>query len=150
MNAPMTFILACLGIFGFFILLFGFLLLFRYIGYREKIKLAEKGIYPQVTITKKPNKGLLIAGWVITIIGALTAIGFWLFGFFTSNSYAITFVLIPFVLLGLFPLLLGLILLLTYVIKAPAADRYQKGKTGESKISSEPAETNWNDENQKE
>ncbi len=47
MNAAMTLILACLGIFGFFILLFGFLLLFRYINYREKIKLAEKGIYPQ-------------------------------------------------------------------------------------------------------
>lgn len=128
MNAAMTLILACLGIFVFFLMLFGFLLLFRYISYREKMKLAEKGIYPTESPSNKPKKGLLITGWIISIVGFLATIVFWLFGISVTGSgygYGFPLGLGPWVLLGLFPLLLGLILLLIYVIKAPTYQDYR-------------------------
>lgn len=146
MNAAMTLILACLGIFGFFILLFGFLLLFRYINYREKIKLAEKGIYPQETPKTKPKKGLLTAGWIISIIGFLSTIIFWLFGIsITGSGMGNNFPLGlgPWVLLGLFPFLLGLILLLVYVIKAPSNGEYHNGNANLSAMEKiDPLENN--------
>jgi hypothetical protein len=131
MNAAMTLILVCVGIFGFFVLLFGFLLLFRYINYREKVKLAEKGIFPQEESKQKPTKGLLIAGWIITILGFLGTIIFWLFGISVTGSgygYGFPMGLGPWVLLGLFPMLLGLILLLIYVVRSPSKNGYQKEK----------------------
>lgn len=134
----MTLILACLGIFGFFVLLFGFLLLFRYINYREKVKLAEKGIFPKESPQTKPKKGLLIAGWIVTSLGFLATIIFWLFGISMTGSgfgYGYPLGLGPWVLLGLFPMLLGLILLLIYVITAPAHNGFQKQKiTGDSNL----------------
>lgn len=138
MNAAMTLILACLGIFGFFVLLFGFLLLFRYINYREKVKLAEKGIFPQEAPQTKPKKGLLITGWIVTSLGFLGTIIFWLFGISVTGSgfgYGYPLGLGPWVLLGLFPMLLGLILLLIYVITAPAHNGFQKQKmTGDTNL----------------
>jgi len=129
MNAAMTLILACLGIFGFFVLLFGFLLLFRYINYREKVKLVEKGIFPQEEPNQKPKKGLLVAGWIITILGFLGTIIFWLFGISITGygyGYGFPMGLGPWVLLGLFPMLLGLILLLIYVVRSPSKNGNQK------------------------
>jgi hypothetical protein len=126
MNAAMTLILACVGIFGFFILLFGFLLLLRYLNYQEKIKLAERGIYPQETPKTKPKKGLLIAGWIISIIGFLSTIVFWLFGISATgsgigNNFPLG--LGPWVLLGLIPFFVGLVFLLIYVINSPSNGR---------------------------
>lgn len=129
MNAAMTLILACLGIFGFFVLLFGFLLLFRYINYHEKVKLAERGIFPQEEPKQKPKKSLLIAGWIITILGFLGTIIFLLFGISITGygyGYGFPMGLGPWVLLGLFPMLLGLILLLIYVVRSPSKNGYQK------------------------
>lgn len=146
MNAAFTLILACAGIFGFFILLFGFLLLLRYINYRENMKLAEKGIISQSSQKNKPQRGLLIAGWVFTIIGFLGTIFFWLFGFGiseVSNVYRIRLGLGPWLLLGLLPLLLGLILLLIYVVKSPSHEDEQKGEGISSVESFGVVDKNW-------
>lgn len=125
MNAAMTLILACVGIFGFFVMLFGFLLLLRFINYREKVKLAEKGVFVQEEPKTKPKKGLYITGWIITMAGFIGTIAFWLFGISVTGSgygYGFPFGLGPWVLLGLFPLLLGLILLLIYVVRSPSGN----------------------------
>ena len=125
MNAAMTMILACIGIFGFFVMLFGFLLLLRFINYREKVKLAEKGVFIQEEPKSKPKKGLLITGWIITMAGFIATIAFWLFGISVTGSgygYGFPFGLGPWVLLGLFPFLLGLILLLIYVVRSPSVN----------------------------
>ncbi len=129
MNAAFTLILACVGIFGFFILLFSFLLLLRYINYRENMKLAEKGLIHQSTQKNKPKKGLLISGWIFTIIGFLATIIFWLFGIsVTGSAYGRSFPLGlgPWILLGLLPFLLRLILLLIYVVRSPSYKEIQK------------------------
>jgi hypothetical protein len=131
MNAAMTLILACVGIFGFFILLFGFLLLFRYINYREKVKLAEKGIYAPEEPKTKPKRGLAVAGWIISIIGFLSTIVFWLFGISITGSrigYNFPLGLGPWVLMGLIPLFVGLVLLLIYVIKSSSNGGGKEGK----------------------
>ena len=110
MNAAMTMILACIGIFGFFVVLFGFLLLLRFINYREKVKLAEKGVFVQDEPKSKPKKGLLITGWIFTLAGFIGTIAFWLFGISVTGSrygYGFPYGLGPWVLLGLFPLQIG-------------------------------------------
>jgi hypothetical protein len=125
MNAAMTLILACVGIFGFFVMLFGFLLLLRFINYREKVKLADKGVFVQEETKSKPKKGLLIAGWIITLSGFVATIAFWLFGISVTGSgygYGFPLGLGPWVLLGLFPFLLGLILLLIYAVRSPSGN----------------------------
>ena len=139
MNAAMTLILACVGIFGFFVMLFGFLLLLRFINYREKVKLAEKGVFVQEEPKTKPKKGLLITGWIITMAGFIGTVAFWLFGISVTGSgygYGFPFGLGPWVLLGLFPFLLGLILLLIYVVRSPSGNgNYSSQKN--SSVSSE-------------
>ena len=125
MNAAMTLILACVGVFGLFVVLLGFILLMRYINYREKVKLAEKGVFVQEEPKTKPKKRLLIAGWIITLAGFIATIAFWLFGISVTGSgygYGFPFGLGPWVLLGLFPFLLGLILLLIYVARSPSGN----------------------------
>ena len=124
MNAAMTLILACLGIFGFFIILFGFLLLMRYLNYRENLKLAEKGIYPQNKQVSKPKKGFLIAGIIITIVGFLSTLIFWVLGirvFNLGGNFPLG--LGPWVLLGLIPFFVGLVFLLIFVINSPSNGR---------------------------
>ncbi|HSM26316.1 MAG TPA: hypothetical protein VK856_15745 [Anaerolineaceae bacterium] len=125
MNAAMTLILACVGIFGFFILLLGFILIMRYISYQEKVKMADKGVYIQEEPMVKPKKGLLIAGLIVTFIGIFGTILFWIFGVSVTGSGMGNYFPLgfgPWMLLGLFPLLLGLILLLIYVLRFPSGN----------------------------
>lgn len=131
MNNLILLILACLGIFGFFVVLLGFLLLMRYLNYRENMKLAEKGY----DVQQKPrrNKALLTWGWIITAIGLVGTLGSWaLFAFFISPGLGLPLGLGPWVLLGLIPLFFGLVLLLIYVITTPSA-------TEDSQLESNPS-----------
>ncbi|MDO9088382.1 MAG: hypothetical protein Q7U53_19410 [Anaerolineaceae bacterium] len=124
MNAAMTLILACLGIFGFFIILFGFLLLMRYLNYRENLKLAEKGIFPHKKQVSKPKKGFLTAGVILTIVGFLSTLIFWFLGirvFYLGGNFPLG--LGPWVLLGLIPFFVGLVFLLIFVINSPSNGR---------------------------
>jgi hypothetical protein len=146
MNAAFTLILACAGIFGFFIILFGFLLLLRYINYRENMKLAEKGLISQSTQKNKPKKGLLISGWIFTIVGFLATIIFWLFGInVTGSAYGRNFPLGlgPWMLLGLLPLFLGLILLLIYVVRSPSHKEDKKDEGVSSVEGFGVVDDNW-------
>lgn len=123
-----TMIVACAGIFGFFILLFGFLLLMRYLNYREKVKLAEYGLTNADFPERKPGKGLLVWGWIFSIIGLLGTLATWVLGLYFSGSgsyYSFPAGLNPLMLICLLPLLLGLILLFSYVVRIPG---YKKKK----------------------
>ena len=148
MNAAMTLILACVGIFGLFGLLLGFILLMRYMNYREKMKLAEKGVYVPKEPKKKPKKGLLIAGLVITFIGIFATIIFWVFGVSVTGSGMGNYFPLgvgPWMLLGLFPLLLGLILLLIFVLGYPSGSTNHNQQEFTSINNEESANANEDD-----
>ena len=117
MNAILI-VLACLAILVFFALLLGFLLLIRYFNYREKTSSAQQDIAAE----KKPrrNAGLLIWGWLVTILSLLAVLSFWAFGaFFLGEGVNYPLGMGPWMLLGLVPLFFGLCLLLLYVLLAP-------------------------------
>lgn len=119
--AILPILVICFGIFAFFIFLLAFLLLMRYINYRENVNMAEKGISPQQK--PKRNRGFLITGWIMTILGLVVFVFLWLIGFIGfmgfSDELYYPLGLGPWVLLGLIPLLFGLLLLLVYVILTP-------------------------------
>jgi hypothetical protein len=118
----MILLLACGGIFVFFILLFGFLLLMRYINYKENIKMADSGIIP----LQKPkrNRWLLIVGWIGSVLGGLLSAVMWVVGIKTINEAGLyPLALGPWMLIGLAPLFFGLCMLLIYVILAPAQQK---------------------------
>lgn len=105
----------CVGTLGFFALLFGFILLMRYLNYRETLALAEKGL------VRPPNernggKGALVWGVIITAIGLALTLGLWPLGLmgFGPGSYPLG--LGPWMLAGFVPLFFGLGLILIYVL----------------------------------
>ena len=103
----------CLGFLGFCVLLFGFILAMRYLGYRETMTLAEKGIVKPV----KPNggdKGSLIWGIIITSLGLALSAGLYPIGFMTGMNLPLG--LGPWMILGFFPTFFGLGLILIYVL----------------------------------
>lgn len=115
----------CAGILIFFVFFLGFLLLMRLLNYRENSKLAQAGF----TTAQKPrrNRGLLVWGWLITILASLAIPILWFFGhsILTQSQYY-PLGLGPWMLLGFFPLFFGLCLLLVYVI---LAERYVPQKS---------------------
>jgi len=121
-------ILLCAGIFLVFLLLVIFLLLMRYLNYRENVKMAEQGMIPQEK--PKRNRGFLIAGWIITGMGFLVTLILWLIGALAlGEGQFYPLALGPWVLLGLVPMVFGLFLLLVYVILAPSGSKKQTEQT---------------------
>ncbi|PKO15270.1 MAG: hypothetical protein CVU39_11745 [Chloroflexi bacterium HGW-Chloroflexi-10] len=120
--SSMILLLACAGIFVFFILLFGFLLLMRYINYKENVKMADGGI---VQLQKpKRNRWLLVVGWIGSVLGVLLSAVIWVVGIKTINEAGLyPLALGPWMLIGLAPLFFGLCMLLIYVILAPAQQK---------------------------
>jgi hypothetical protein len=95
-------------------LLFGFILAMRYLSYREKVALAEKGFVPEEFSTKRKSRSFLISGLIFSIAGFMLTGGIWALGMLNHfDPYGLS----PFILLGLAPLGFGLFLLLVHVIK---------------------------------
>ena len=103
----------CLGIVGTLVVIFGFILLMRYINYKETLALAEKGLArPE---QPRPGRALLRWGIVITGVGAALTLGLLPIGFSTSGQrYPLG--LGPWMLAGLIPLFLGLSLVLIHYL----------------------------------
>jgi len=107
-------IIPCTGIVSLFALLFGFILLMRYLTYRETIALAEKGLVKQFR-ERNGNKGALVWGIIIASLGVALTIGLWPLGFAGfGNPYPLGFG--PWMLAGLVPFFFGLALVLIYVL----------------------------------
>ena len=106
-------LIPCLGGLGFVGLVFGFILLMRFIAYRETMQLAEKGLVkPQRNGT---GKGTLIWGIMITAVGLALMLGLWPLGFsFGATSFPLGFG--PWMLIGLVPTFFGIALILIYVL----------------------------------
>ena len=106
-------VIPCLGVIGTLIVIFGFVLLMRYINYRETLALAERGLSrPETT---KSSNGFLRWGIVLTALGIALTIGLYPLGLSnTGSDYPLG--LGPWILVGLIPLFLGLSLLLIHLL----------------------------------
>jgi MFS family permease len=102
----------CAGGFGFFVILFAFIIFLRYMNYKETLSLAEKGLVrPQAEA--KNGKSNLKTGIILASIGAALMVGMAPIGVYNSQ-YPGGFG--PWMLLGLLPLFIGLGLVLIYVV----------------------------------
>jgi len=106
-------LVVCTGIITLFALLFGFILLMRFLAYRETIALAEKGLIKQFR-ERNGGKGALVWGLIITALGIALTIGLWPLGF-TGFGTPFPLGFGPWMLAGLVPLFFGLALVLIYV-----------------------------------
>jgi hypothetical protein len=105
----------CCGV-VFFIILFGFLAIWRYLQYRETLALAEKGLLkPDSPSGSNPNpngKGTLRWGVITASLGLALTLGLWPLGI---NSHY-PFGLGPWMIGGFIPLFFGLGLILIYIL----------------------------------
>ena len=122
-------ILTCLGIVGFFALLFGFIVVMRYLGYRETLALAEKGLVRPDRMRGGNGKDTLRWGIAIAAIGMALCVGLFPIGFIGGGSrFPLGFG--PWMLAGLLPMFFGLGLILIYVL---TREDKKAEKDGESK-----------------
>lgn len=105
----------CLGTISFFLLLFGFLVIWRYFNYLETKTLAEKGLVkPQREIPVSKNQPMLVWGIIISGIGVALSLGLLPVGR-TGTGSMYPFGLGPWMLFGYIPLFFGLSLVLASV-----------------------------------
>jgi hypothetical protein len=103
----------CCGIM-FFIVLFGFLAVWRYLQYRETIALAEKGLLKTDALqdSRANGKASLRWGVVIASLGLALTVGLWPLGI--NSNYPLG--LGPWMIGAFIPLFFGLGLILIYVL----------------------------------
>lgn len=107
----MNVLLLCLGTMVFLAIIIGCIALIRYLSYRQTITIAEQGLAHPEPQKRKP---LLHWGIAITILGLVLTIGLYIIGFSPAASYPLH--LGPWMLGGLIPLFLGLVLVLLHYL----------------------------------
>ena len=111
----------CAGGVGFFVILFAFLILLRYLNYKETLALAEKGLVrPQA----EPNNGksTLRTGIIVASIGLALLFGLWPIGI--NSNFPLGFG--PWMIVALVPLFIGLGMILIYVLTREPKDKEEK------------------------
>ena len=104
-------LIACLGVVGILVVIFGFLAFLRYMNYKETLALAEKGLTKPES---KSGKGLLRWGIVLASLGIALSLGLYFIGFNSPTNYPLH--LGPWMLGGFVPLFLGLGLVLIHYL----------------------------------
>jgi hypothetical protein len=106
-------LIPCAGSLGFIGLVFGFILLMRFMAYKETLALAEKGLVKPVR-NGGNGKGALIWGIIFAAIGVALLLGLWPLGMMFNTNLPLAFG--PWMLAGLLPLFFGLALILIHVL----------------------------------
>jgi len=101
----------CAGVIAFFVVLFGFIVLMRYMNFRETMALAEKGL-AQPERPRRNGKDTLRWGIIIAALGLALCLGLWPLG--VNSDFPLGFG--PWMLAGLAPLFFGLALILIHVL----------------------------------
>jgi len=105
----------CLAFLGFFVLLFGFIVLMRFLSYRETLALAEKGLVRPDRARGGNGKDTLRWGVAIAAVGMALCVGLYPIGFLGGGSrFPLGFG--PWMLAGLIPTFFGIGLILIYVL----------------------------------
>ncbi len=104
----------------FIVLLFGFIILMRYMSYRETMALAEKGlIHPE---PRSNGKSALRWGIAIASLGLALSLGLYPLGWAAGGGiYPLNFG--PWMLVGMIPLFFGLGLVLIHVLSQETKSR---------------------------
>ena len=106
-------LIPCLGSFAFLFVILTFIVIMRYINYRETLKLAEKGLMKPMRANGN-SKAALIWGIIITAMGMALMLGLWPLGIMVGAN--IPFGFGPWMLAGLLPMFFGMSLLLIHVL----------------------------------
>jgi hypothetical protein len=111
-NGP--YVIICAGAILSLLIFFGFIVLMRYINFKENLTLAEKG-YARPVQEKKRGRGLLIWGILVTAVGLALCLGLYPLGLM-GNGTAFPLGLGPWMIGGFLPLFVGIGLVLVYII----------------------------------
>jgi hypothetical protein len=97
---------------------FSFIVLLRYLQYRERITMISYGMNPHSLGHPRRSRGILRAGLIITMVGLSLTIGLFPIGYILPPIFAaIPFHLGPWLLPGLIPLGVGSALILSYYLE---------------------------------
>ena len=105
---------ALVGILGLFFLTFIFIVAMRYIGFRETLQLAEKGLLRPGRASGGNGKDTLRWGIVITAVGLALCAGLYPIGLLPGNTFPLG--IGPWMIAGFLPTFFGLGLILIYVL----------------------------------
>ena len=121
------------------ILFLGFIILLRYMQYRERIALLTHGINPNELRRQRRNQGILRAGLITMMVGVALTIGLYPLGFLLPGTFSSAPLhLGPWLLPGLIPLGVGLALLCSYYLESNGQnsidETHEQDKKAEQKI----------------
>ncbi|NLF50185.1 MAG: hypothetical protein GX577_03530 [Leptolinea sp.] len=109
-----SFAIICAGAILSLLLFFGFIVLMRYINFKENLALAEKG-FTRPPATKQKRKNILIWGIMVASVGLALCLGLYPLGLSgTGTQYPLG--LGPWMIGGFLPLFVGIGLILVYVL----------------------------------
>ncbi len=97
---------------------FGFIVLLRYIHYKERMALLTYGINPESMRKQRRSRGILRAGLITAMVGLTLTIGLYPVGFILPSAFTATpFHLGPWLLPGLIPFGVGVALIVSYYLE---------------------------------
>lgn len=124
---------AVVGLLGLFTIIFAFIVIMRYISYRETLALAEKGLVRPGRVRGGDGKDTLRWGIVIAAVGLALCVGLYPLGLLPGNAFPLG--LGPWMLAGLLPTFFGLGLILIFVL---THDKSEGQASAESKHEPRP------------
>jgi MFS family permease len=105
----------CLGTLGILFIVFTFVVVMRYLRYRETLSLAEKGLVKPERASGN-GKDTLRWGIALAAVGLALFVGLYPIGFWADPSGQLPLRFGPWLLAGLLPMFFGLGLVLIYVV----------------------------------
>src|SRR5512133_727677 len=128
MNASGPYLIICTGATLSLLIFLGFIVLMRYINYKENLTLMEKGFIRPVQ-EKRKGKGMLIWGIMVTAVGLALCLGLYPLGRM-GNGTDFPLGLGPWMIAGFLPLFIGIGLVLVYIITGNGKDEKNESNPG--------------------
>ena len=98
---------------------FGFIVLLRYLQFRERMAMISTGMHPdRLRVPRRRSRGMLRAGLIIAMVGFTLTIGLYPIGYILPPVFAnIPLHFGPWLLPGLIPLGVGIALITSYYLE---------------------------------